>query len=248
MPRSRKSLDVDAGLRDAVRDFWQVRTRQHRDQGSASGRRDAGNRAAVTGGQHCNGFVNLIRLIITDAGLTDADVLSGRRALSTLPGYFRPTKDWDILAIANSELIATVEVKSQVGSLGNNANNRAEEAVGSGYDFQCAYREGAFQPSARPWIGFFMLLEDSPAATEAVAIREPHFPVFPEFKQCSYEDRYRLLCQKLVREKLYDASCLIMSDQIGGLRGKFREPDPEVGIRNFAASLHARVAAHVRTR
>jgi hypothetical protein len=32
-------------------------------------------------------------------------------------------------------LVATVEVKSQVGSFGNNFNNRVEEAIGSATDF-----------------------------------------------------------------------------------------------------------------
>jgi hypothetical protein len=66
---------------------------------------------------------------------------SGR--LLTLPGYFRPTKLWDLLVIHKSELIAAIELKSQVGSFGNNFNNRTEEAIGTAHDLWTAYRQEA---------------------------------------------------------------------------------------------------------
>jgi hypothetical protein len=56
--------------------------------------------------------------------------------------------------------IATViEVKAHVGSFGNNFNNRVEEALGNATDFWSAYREATFAPSARPWLGYLMMLE-----------------------------------------------------------------------------------------
>jgi hypothetical protein len=52
-----------------------------------------------------------------------------------LPGFFRPTKEWDLLAIHDGKLLAVIEAKSQVGpSFGNNFNNRTEEAMGSALD------------------------------------------------------------------------------------------------------------------
>ena len=42
----------------------------------------------------------------------------------TLPGYFRPTKLWDLLVTYKGQLIAAIELKSHVGpSFGNNFNN-----------------------------------------------------------------------------------------------------------------------------
>jgi len=35
-------MDYEARLADAVRHFWEVRTRQHVEQGAATGRKDAG--------------------------------------------------------------------------------------------------------------------------------------------------------------------------------------------------------------
>ena len=109
--------------------------------------------------------------------------------------------------IVDGTLIASIEFKSQVGpSFGNNFNNRTEEALGNATDIWAAYREGAFKPSARPWLGFFMLLEQAPRSTAPVRAREPHFKVFPEFKNATYAKRYEILLTKLLRERLYDGT------------------------------------------
>jgi hypothetical protein len=100
--------------------------------------------------------------------------------------------------------MASIEFKSQIGSFGNNYNNRTEEALGSATDLWTAYREGAFKESPRPWLGYFMLLEEAPGSITPVGVAEPHFPVFQEFRNASYSRRYELFCQKLVRERLYD--------------------------------------------
>jgi hypothetical protein len=215
----------------------------------------------VTGGSHCTGFADLTCKLLGESGIPDAEVFyrrvkpeigepgrDPRFGKTVLPGFFRPTKNWDLLVACDNELLAVLEFKSQIGSLGNNANNRAEEAVGNGYDFQAAYRKGAFRPSAPPWLGYFMLLEDTPDAFEPVKTPQPHFRVFPEFKDASYCRRYELLCERLVRERLYDAACLILSNARTGIRGVFREPEPEFSFRNFAMSLMARAAAFAKTR
>jgi len=93
-----------------------------------------------------------------------------------------------------------------------------EEALGSAVDLWAAYREGAFKPSARPWLGYMMLLEEAPASTRAVKAQEPHFEVFKEFQSASYSRRYEILLTKLVRERLYDATCFLMSNSSDGVR------------------------------
>ncbi len=86
-------------------------------------------------------------------GLPKAEIHLEREVL-TLPGFFGPTKLWDLLVIQNSELIAAVKLKSQVGpSFGNNFNNRTEEAIGTAHDFGTAYRERAFDRQPRPFVG-----------------------------------------------------------------------------------------------
>jgi len=89
-----------------------------------------------------------------------------------------------------------------------------------------------------------MLLEDAPKSTSPVAVKEPHFNVFEEFRDTSYAQRYELLCVKLLRERLYDGACLILSDAKTGAKGQYREPNTEVGLSRFAASVTAHVQAH----
>ncbi len=123
-----------------------------------TGSKDAGARPAVTGGAQMNGFVTLVRDLLCDSGLPKPHVYCEKSV--EIPGWYRPEKKWDLLVVADGRLLAGIEFKSQVGSFGNNYNNRTEESIGSAVDLWAAYREGAFKPSARPWLGYLMLLEE----------------------------------------------------------------------------------------
>lgn len=190
-----------------------------------------------------DGFVALLADIIRKAGAKDAAIFRDR-ALD-LPGFFRPTKEWDLLVVVDGHLLAVIETKSQVGpSFGNNFNNRTEEAIGSATDLWTAYREGAFDKSPRPWLGYLFLLEDCERSRSPVAVREPHFKVFEEFRDASYARRYELLCRKLVRERHYEAAAFLTSHADAGLKGVYAEPATDLTFRAFAASLSAHVSAY----
>jgi hypothetical protein len=106
-----------------------------------AGKADQGERAGVTAGKNVDGFVSLVKNIVRANGLKHADIHQERRVL-TLPGYFRPTKLWDLLVMNEGRLVAALEFKSQVGpSFENNFNNRTEEAIGTAHDLWTAYRE-----------------------------------------------------------------------------------------------------------
>jgi len=192
-----------------------------------------------------DGFVALVRDVLEESGVDKPVVYCDR--FIELPGWFRPEKKWDLLVVVESCLIAAIEFKSQVGSFGNNFNNRTEEAIGSATDLWAAYREGAFKPSARPWLGYLMLLEDAPGSTRPVKAQEPHFKVFEEFKAASYARRYEILLTKLVRERLYDATCFLMSNSADGLKGEYSEPVRELNFANFISSLIAKAIACKKT-
>jgi hypothetical protein len=193
-----------------------------------------------------NGFVNLVRDLLCDSGLPKPHVYCDKYV--EIPGWYRPEKKWDLLIVADGQLLGGIEFKSQVGSFGNNYNNRTEESIGSAVDLWAAYREGAFKPSARPWLGYLMLLEEAPGSMTPVRAREPHFKVFPEFKNASYAERYEVLLTKLVRERLYDAACFLMSSAADGARGVYREPAPELSFENFITSLLAKAIAVAKTK
>lgn len=231
--------DIEKRLRSAIKHFWGTRETQAQKQGLSSGSKDSGARSAVTGGAQMNGFINLVRDLLCESGLPKAHVYCERYV--ELPGWYRPEKKWDLLIVSDGKLLAGIEFKSQVGSFGNNYNNRTEEAIGSAVDVWAAYREGAFKPSARPWLGYLMLLEEAPGSMSAVQARAPHFKVFPEFKEASYAKRYEILLTKLVRERLYDAACFLMSNSTGGPKGLYKEPAEELNFQKFVASLLAKV-------
>jgi len=228
-------------LRKAVSQFWVTRDSQSLRQGLSSGLRDSGSRTAVTGGKQMDGFVELIADYLEESGIDRPSIYCDRAV--ELPGWFRAEKKWDLLVVSGKTLIAAIEFKSHVGSFGNNFNNRTEEALGSATDVWAAYREGAFAPSQRPWLGYVMLLEDSDTAASPVRVKEPHFSVFPEFKDSSYAQRYQVLITKLVRERLYDSAAFLMSNQVSGQNGDYREPSLELRFENLLASLKARATA-----
>lgn len=147
---------------EAVKEFWGSREAAKARQ-IASGKADQGERSGVTSGKNMDGFLSLIIDIIRLNGLGDAQIHMNRTML-TLPGFFRPTKLWDILALQRGELIAAIELKSQVGSFGNNFNNRTEDAIGTAHDLWTAYREGALGNQPRPFVGWLMMVEDSHAS------------------------------------------------------------------------------------
>ena len=235
-------VDYENKARKAVKAFWCNRATAKRRQ-LKSGKADQGERAGVTSGKNMDGFMSLILDVVKANGLARAEI-HRQRAVLTLPGYFRPTKLWDLLVIHKGELVAAIELKSQVGpSFGNNFNNRTEEAIGTAHDLWTAYREEAFGKQPRPFVGWLMMVEDAPESRIPVKNASPHFPVFEEFKGASYLKRYDLLCQKLVQEQLYTTAAVITSERGAAKTGDFAELSPMTGLKTFVSSLAGHVAA-----
>lgn len=204
-------------------------------------RKDQGNRSAVTAGKNLSGFVEYFSELVRANGLMNADVHVSK-AVVVLPGFFRPTKEWDIVVVHQGALVAAVELKSMVGSEGNNFNNRVEEALGNAVDFWTAHEKGAFKFASPPFLGWFMVVGDSEKANSDVGVREPHFEVFSEFHKTSYLDRYRLFCEKAMREKHYTQAAVIASTEKP--KGTYRDLSKETGFKAFVSELAGSVAAY----
>lgn len=235
-------VDYERKAQEATMAFWGNREKARQKQIDA-GKADQGERGGVTAGKNMDGFVALVIDLIEANGLAHAKI-SRQRAVLTLPGYFRPTKLWDLLVTLNGRLIAAVELKSQVGpSFGNNFNNRTEEAIGTAHDLWTAYREGAFGKHPRPFIGWMMMVEDAPESRRSVADRSPHFPVFKEFQGASYLKRYDLLCQRLVQEQLYTTASVLASPRSSMNTGEFRDLSKLTSLKTFVTSFAGHIAA-----
>jgi hypothetical protein len=116
--------------------------------------------------------------------------------------------------------------------------------MGSALDLWTAYREGAFNATIRPWLGYLFLLDDCANSRRAVKVQEPYFKVFPEFVNASYARRYELFCRKLVRERHYSASTFLLSCKESGLQGAYAEPASDLTFDLFVRSMAAQVASY----
>ena len=235
-------VDYERKAHEAVQAFWGNREAARQKQIEA-GKADQGERAGVTAGKNMDGFIALVLDIVRANGLAHAQIHQ-KRAVLTLPGFFRSTKLWDLLVIDKGQLISAIEMKSQVGpSFGNNFNNRTEEAIGTAHDLWTAYREGAFGKQPRPFVGWLILVEDAPESRAPVKAKSPHFPVFEEFKAASYVKRYDLLCQKLIQERLYTTAALLTSPRSAAETGEFSGLSPMTNLKTFVTSLAGHIAA-----
>ena len=188
-------------IKAAIKSFWETKKKQL----TASG--DSSNRGAVVGGKQLDAFADLLKIIAIENGIPEECIYTSQ---AYLPGFFRSSKNWDFLIIApNKKLIAAVELKSQIGSYGNNFNNRTEEALGDAVDLWTAFRENQFPGQSAPWVGYLTVVGKDEGSTSPVRNNEPHYPVLPEFQDATYLDRYRILCQKLILERHYSMAALI---------------------------------------
>ena len=234
--------NLEDQARDAVKTFWSTRISAQERQ-TSSGKADQGERSGVTAGKNMDGLISLFSNLIKRNGLVNASIHT-RRSVLTLPGYFRPTKRWDVIVTNQKRLVGALEFKSQVGpSFGNNFNNRAEEVIGSAHDFWTAFREGAFGDNPRPFLDCLILVEDAEASRKPVHDCEPHFSISKVFVKASYAKRYNVLCERLVQESLYSAASVLLSPRSSVADGNFSEMSELTSLKTFAAGLAGRVAA-----
>lgn len=187
------------------------------------------------------GFSRIIVELLLQAGVAREAITLDRNAV--LPGYFRSTKQWDIVVAAEGQLQAVIELKSISSSFGNNMNNRAEEVLGSAVDFWTAYREGAYKATPAPWLGYLFVLADVVETQIPKSIRSPHFPPMSEFHTASYARRAELLCRRLVLERHYSSACLILTDPDRSMeRETYTEPANDLAGAPFLESLLRHVA------
>lgn len=69
-------------------------------------------------------------------------------------------------------------------------------------------------------------------------VHEPLFPVLDEFHGTSYVRRYEIFCRKLVRERQYQAACLLLTrrDQVH-LPINYEEPAEDLSACHFLREL-----------
>ena len=204
-----------------------------------AGKHDAGTHGQVTGGRQLDGFAKLVREIGVRAGFRQEEIFFN--ADVPIPGYYRPQKNWDVVFVRDGKLVAAIELKSQSGSFGNNFNNRSEEALGVSRDFWVAYREKVFGIGEAPWLGYFFFVEESDASSRPVALKKSLLSPMDIFVGSSYLRRYEILCERLMLERDYNATALVVSEKT---TGNVRDGGEHVTAYGFFRSLFLFLKAH----
>lgn len=204
--------EFDAMTREAISAYWLTREKQ--TSANKGGKKDTGTRKAVTGGKHLDALSELVSRVILGAGFAQEDIHFDKDLI--LPGYYRAQKKWDIVVARGNRLHAAIELKSQSGSFGNNQNNRIEEVLGLARDFWVAYRT-------------------------PVSLKKSPFPALPGFKGTDYAGRYAIACERLVLERDYDATALLLAARQSP--GDFDVPAEAHSFYNFCRTLYRRLRA-----
>ncbi len=231
-------------VRQAIRFFWKTRTKAIKNKKNR-GKSDQGTRGGATAGKNLDGFAKLIARQVEFSATTPVEIHESRK-LVTLPGYYRPTKQWDLAIMQGDTLLAVIELKSLGGpSFGNNANNRCEEALGSGIYFRRAQREGSFGRAANPFLGYFILVTDDVASRRPArkTPSSPHFECESAFASASYQERMAILCERMVQEGIYDSAAAMSSPPNAERSGVFGDISETTSFRKLLARLCARIAA-----
>lgn len=223
--------ELDRRVRAAIRTMWATREAQGLQQ-LERGKPDAGTRGTVTGGRHLDGFADLLANLARKAGFA-ADEIRFRVGVE-VPGFYRPTKKWDLVVMRRDRLCAAIELKSMSGSYGNNLNNRTEEALGSATDIWAAYKKGTLGLH-QPWLGYIFVIRQEAESTRPVRLPRTPLKVDPVFAGTSYVQRYGILCERMVLERVYTAAAFLASPV--GQQGRYAEPHDELRFAAFARSF-----------
>lgn len=202
-----------------------------------AGNMDQGFRSQVTSGGHLDALADVIAQVFIDSGINKEEIHFGKRGVE-LPGFFRPEKSWDIVVVREEKLIAAIELKSIWSSYGNNMNNRTEEAIGSGFDFQTACRYDLYNHST-PWLGYVFVIRDDVKIHTSTKFRQPHFPVDREYQETGYLERSIVSCRRLMTERVYDRVFYALVDPA---KMKMIEPASDMTWLKFEAAIRGRVA------
>jgi hypothetical protein len=204
---------------------------------AAEGKSETG--AQARNAKHMQSIAMFVRQMFVDAGLPEADVTVD----SVVPGYYRRSKNWDVVAIHKGHLVGVVELKSQASSPGNNANNRIEEAIGSAVDAKAVQElTGAFG-NLGVWAAWCMTFNrDCESGKPIQLTKRPCFPLNDSaFDNMTYATQYATAIERFIAQKVYDAGWMLITwinsdDTIG-----YNEPIPTATAATLATHIELRV-------
>lgn len=188
--------------------------------------------------RHMSALTAFVRQMFVDAGLDERDVFVDR----AIPGYYRRSKSWDVVATHKGHLVGVVELKSQVGSEGNNANNRIEEALGSTFDAAKAQELTSAFGALPVWTAFCVVFDSNPNLASQVRTRAaPLFRIDPIFEGRTYGDQWAIAVDRFVLTGAYDAGWMALTWMDRDQNVLYDEPVPAATVGTFWTQIEARV-------
>ena len=206
---------------------------------SWSGNPDMGSRGEVTSGKHLDRVAEIVSEDIASMGIGSGDIVGNGEAV--IPGWFRASKRWDVLAFHGGQLVAAVELKSISGSYGKNLNNRVEEALGEAQDASYAVKKDLLNRVIPPLLCYAMIVKKEEESEKTADMpRRGRFGYDPVFDDTSYLDRFRIACERMRLEGIYGAVWFVTVDPV---RGTVEEPVPELSYEAFLSEIRGRAGS-----
>jgi len=184
------------------------------------------------------GIRGLVKSMFVDAGIPNECVAYE----PYLPGYYRARKQWDMAVRYKGALVAALEFKSQVGSVGKNINNRFEEALGTATDTWAAQTKLAAFGEVPPWLGYVLILREDDETERPNRPVGALFSVDEAFRGMSYNERYQEMLRRFMGDNIYQASWFITTriNEAGVVT--YDEPLTIASGRVFRSAIEARVS------
>ncbi|KGN28938.1 hypothetical protein N798_16615 [Knoellia flava TL1] len=185
-------------------------------------------------------MATFVRQMFIDAGLDSSDVVLDR----AVPGFYRRSKEWDVVAMRKGHLVGVVELKSQESSPGNNANNRLEEAVGSAVDAHTVQDYSGVYGDLGVWAAWCMTFNANCETGAPVGYkfnRAPLFSVDPEFEPMTYASQYEIAVQRFIATNVYNAAWMLTTWINADSSIGYYEPVPTATAATLRTQIEARV-------
>ncbi|MFE1945198.1 PaeR7I family type II restriction endonuclease [Streptomyces massasporeus] len=222
----------DDPTKQAVSAFWTKR----RDQISRLEDGGAAGGAARSGG-HMDGICDLVRDIFVQSGLPAGAILNE----PYLPGFYRARKRWDMAVKYKGALVAGLEFKSQVGSVGKNINNRFEEALGTATDTRAAQERNSAYGEIAPWLGYVFVLREDDETEKPNRSIKAEFPVDQAFDGLSYNQRYQEMLRRFMGDNVYQLGWFITTKMEEDGTISYAEPLAAATGKAFRVAVQGRV-------
>lgn len=226
-----QNSDIEALLAN----FWAQKSEAVRVE-IESGRAGVGGQSRNA--KHMQNLNAFVHQMFIDAGLDESEVMMGK----SIPGYYRRSKNWDVVAVHKGNLVALVELKSQVGSEGNNGNNRIEEALGNTFDASTTQDLTEAFGKLPVWSAFCMVFGSDPSTAKPVRMRgTPVFPIEEIFKGMTYGRQWEIAIERFIQTKAYDAGWFLSSWMDGDSNLQYTEPVAAATLQTLQMQIEARV-------